>query len=373
MNISEARKLFPYLETGKIYLNHASTGPVNLRVIGVINDFLINASENEIDDFPAIMKEFSDTKKRLGEYLNCTPDRLAFLDNTTNGINVVAAGIDWKNGDHILLNDVEFPGNVYPFLNQQKKGVEVDFIKAHNGIVTAEEVIDAIKDSTRLVSISFVQFLSGYRADMKKIGEYCRSNGIIFCVDAIQGLGAVRLDVEKDKIDFLSCGTQKWMLGLQGMSFIYVSRELQRNMTPVNVGWLSVNDAWNLLDFNMSLKESAELFQTGTINSIGVFALNASLKIFEEYGYDSVEKNVLDNSEYLISRLKSIGIDPMVDEEKKYLSGIVTFRHDDAQMLYNKLEQHNIICSVREGALRIAPHFYNSREEIDNLIEVIRK
>ena len=155
----------------------------------------------------------------IGEMINCSGDRIAFLDNTTNGIIWLAQGIDWKAGDRIILNDVEFPANVYPFLQLKEKGVEIDFIKSTNGIVTAEEIINAIHPRTKLISISFVQFLSGYRIDLEKIGKVCKEKGIIFSVDAIQGLGAVRLDVEKFNIDFLAKRNAEMASGIAGISF----------------------------------------------------------------------------------------------------------------------------------------------------------
>jgi cysteine desulfurase / selenocysteine lyase len=372
MNLADVRELFPYIKTGKIYFNHASTGPVSQRVISAVNAHLLNASRYKIDDFQTIMRIVQETKNDLGSYINCKPERIAFLDNTSNGINIIANGIEWKEGDRILLNNLEFPANVYPFLNLKSKGVEVDFVKSVNGAASAEDIIAAITPSTRLVSVSYVQFLSGYRVDLEKIGKECRKRNIIFVVDAIQGLGALRIDVQKDMVDFIACGTQKWLLGFQGFSFIYVSEELQKKMSPAYMGWLSVKDAWNLLDFRLDPKDTADVFQTGTLNTLGTFAFNASLKLFSEYGYDNVENNVLNNSEYLIHNLRRIGISPMADFERKYLSGIVTFTHPDAEGVFKKLEKENIICSVREGALRVAPHFYNTEEDIDKLISALR-
>jgi cysteine desulfurase / selenocysteine lyase len=373
MDINEVRELFPYLKTGKIYFNHASTGPVSTRVLESLNAFLRNASEGKIDDYPTILATMQETKQELGNYLNCSPDRIAFLDNTTNGINIIASGIEWKKGDRIILNDAEFPANVYPFLNLQNKGIEVHFVKSKNGSASAEDIIEAITPSTRMISISQVQFVSGYRVNLQKIGKICREKGIIFCVDAIQGLGALRIDVEKDMIDFIACGVQKWMLGLQGLSFIYITKELQDKLNPAYIGWLSVNDAWNMLDYKLDLKESAEMFQTGTVNTLGIFSLNASIKLFNEFGYENVENNVLNNSEYLIKRLQKSGIDPLVTGDRKYLSGIVTFRHPHHQNIYEALEQENVICAIREGSFRIAPHFYNTQEEIDRFIEILEK
>ncbi len=281
-DILTARSYFPYLNTGRIYFNHASTGPISTRVRDILHEIILEKSETDIDNFQKFMQASSETKTLLGEMINCQAERIAFVDNTTNGINILAQGISWKRGDRILLNDLEFPANVYPFMNLKKEGVEIDIIKSRDGIVPSEDIIAGIKPETKLISVSQVQFLTGYRADLDKIGKVCKEKKIIFSVDAIQGLGAVRLDVEAQNIDFISSGSQKWLLGLQGLGFIYLSEELQSKINPKYVGWLSVEDAWNLLDYNLKLKSTAECFQSGTLNTFGIFALNESLKFFKE-------------------------------------------------------------------------------------------
>ncbi len=373
MEISEVREFFPYLKTGQIYFNHAATGPLSSKVVEALNGFLTDKSTNNIDDFPGFLKIMTETKEELGRMLNTKAERIAFTDNTTNGINIVAQGIRWKKGDRILLNDIEFPANVYPFLNLQKEGVEIDFVKSKNGVVSSEDVLNAVKPETRLIAISYVQFLSGYRADLEKIGMYCRKNGIIFSVDAIQGLGAVRLDVKNCNIDFLSVGTQKWMLGLQGLAFIYVSEDLQPKLEPKYVGWLSVEDAWNLLNFELTLRKTADAFQNGTVSTIGVYALHASLGLFKKVGYDKVQELVLSNTNYLMSELNKIGVKPLLyglpDEN---LAGIVTFEHTSATKIFEELGKKNIHFSVREGKVRLAPHFYNTPDEIDKVVLEIK-
>ena len=373
MDVTKARSYFPYLKSGKIYFNHASTGPLSQPVLDNINKVLYEKSETNIDEYLGLQSIIKETKNDLGELINATPDRIAFVDNTSNGINVLAMGIPWKRGDRILLNDLEFPANVYPFLNLQRLGVAVDFVKSHDGIVTAEDIIENIKAETRLVSISQVQFLTGYRADLGKIGNVCRERGILFSVDAIQGLGAVRLDVVKDKIDFISAGSQKWLLGLQGLGFIYVSKELQEKMVPGNVGWLSVEDAWNLLEYDLTLKKTADCFQGGTLNSIGIYALNASLNIFKEFGFDEIEKSVIRNSVYLMKKLQEIGIKPVLAEcESKNIAGIVSFNHAGGNKIYEALSQMNVHCALREGKFRLSPHFYNTAEETDKIVELLK-
>ena len=235
MNKAEVRNNFPYLKNDIIYFNHASTGPFSSLAVNRLINFLKEKSESKIDDYSSFLKVLEETKILLAELINCNVDRMAFLDNTSNGLNIIANGIEWKKGDRVLLNDVEFPSNVYPFLNLKRFGVEVDFVKSESGIVTADQIINSIKPETKLISVSFVQFLSGYKVDLEKIGSYCRANDIIFCVDGIQGIGAMSIDVRKYKIDFLSCGTQKWLLGMQGLAFIYVDEKLQKKMVPANI------------------------------------------------------------------------------------------------------------------------------------------
>jgi len=371
--VEKARSYFPYLKNGIIYFNHASTGPITTKVKESIESFLKERSEDKIDDYYAFKDVADETKEMIGEMINCSGDRIAFLDNTTNGIIWLAQGVDWKHGDRIILNDVEFPANVYPFLQLKEKGVEVDFIRSTNGIVTAEEIISAIQPRTKLISISFVQFLSGYRIDLEKIGKVCKEKGIIFSVDAIQGLGAVRLDVEKNNIDYLANGTQKWMLGLQGLAFIYVRKELQEKMKTAPIGWLAVKDAWDLLKYDITPKETAERFQPGTLNNIGIYAFNSSMKLFEELGFDEIEKQVLSNSKYFIDELAKIDYkSPLYSLPEKHLSGIVSFRTENGQKIIEYLNQKKIVCSLREGYIRFAPHFYNTKQDIDYVVDALQ-
>ncbi|HEX9250724.1 MAG TPA: aminotransferase class V-fold PLP-dependent enzyme [Ignavibacteriaceae bacterium] len=374
MNKTEVRNNFPYLDNGIIYFNHASTGPISSLVVNRLTSLLKEKSENKIDDYPSFLKVVEETKILLAELINCNIDRTAFIDNTSNGLNILAQSIQWKKGDRILLNDIEFPANVYPFLNLKRFGVEVDFVKSENGIVTADQIINAIKPQTKLVSVSFVQFLSGYKVDIEKIGNYCRSNNIIFCVDGIQGIGAVTIDVKKCKIDFLSCGTQKWLLGMQGLAFVYIDEELQRKIIPANVGWLSVENAWSLLDYKLDLKTSANVFQGGTLNAFGIYIFNTSLKLFKDFGFENIELEVLSNTKYFISKLKSVGLDCSLSNcSDAELAGIVTIKPRDAANVFEELEKKKIFCSIREGFIRFAPHFYNTHHEIDKVVEELQK
>lgn len=373
MDLNKARSYFPHTKNELIYFNHAATGPLPTTVTDKINEYTQERSFKWIDNFPRVSEYADSTKSDLGRMLNCPADRIAFTDNTSNGINIIAAGIKWKKGDRILLNNIEFPANIYPFLNLQKDGVEIDIIKSHNGIVSAEDIIENIKPGTRLVSISFVQFLTGYKADLEKIGNYCSEKDILFSVDAIQGLGALKLDVIKCKIDFLSAGTQKWLLGLQGLAFVYLTEELQKELDTKYVGWLSVEDAWNILNYDLTLLNTAARYQNGTISHIGVYAFRGAMDFFLQFSWDEIEKQVIENASYLGNSLKNIGISPLLDGcPVENLSGIVTFRHNKAQQVFEYFGKNKISCSVREGMVRLSPHFYNSKEEIDKTIDTLK-
>ncbi len=374
MNIVDVRNFFPYINNGIIYFNHASTGPFSTLVVNRLTELLKEKSQNKIDDYDSFLKVAEETKELLAEMINCNVDRTAFVDNTSNGLNILAQSIDWEKGDRILLNDVEFPANVYPFLNLKRLGVEVDFVKSENGFVTAEQIIESVRPETRMISISFVQFISGYKIDLEQIGNYCKANDIIFCVDGIQGIGAVQIDVTKCKIDFLSCGTQKWLLGMQGLAFIYVNEEFQKKMIPANVGWLSVQNAWDLLDYKMDLKTSANVFQGGTLNAFGIYAFNTSLNLLKEVGFQNIQLKVKSNTKYFIDKLKNINIAPILANcNEENLAGIVTIKAENPDVIFKELERNKIICSLREGLIRFSPHFYNTEKDIDIVVDVLQK
>lgn len=372
--ITKIRENFPHIKNGIIFLNVASTGPLSKSVIEDMELYIKQNSENDIDGFKAFLSREKYAKKIIAEMINTTADRIAFVDNTSNGINILAQGIAWKKGDRVLLNDLEFPANVYPFLNLEKEGIIVDFVKSKDGIVTADDLIEQMKPETKLVSVSQIQFLTGYRIDIEKLGNECRKRGIIFSVDGIQGMGAINPDIKKCSIDFLSSGTQKWMLGLQGLGFIYLSENLQKNLKQRFVGWKSVVNAWNILDYDLTLREDASRYQNGTISEIGVYAICASLNFMKEIGYKNIEEMVLNNASYLTDKLQEIGLNPLLkDCEDNNRSGIVTCKIDNAQSLHDELLSKKIHTAVREGFIRFSPHFYNNNEDIDKAVDELNK
>jgi cysteine desulfurase/selenocysteine lyase len=372
MTIPEARELFPHLKTGQVYFNHAAIGPWSNLVLKRVAEYSKQRSSSQIENYRFLLEWNANAKIKLGKLIGTIPERIAWVDNVSNGLNILAQGLEWKIGDRIILNDIEFPSNVYPFLNLKKLGVEIDFAKSHEGIVDVEDIEKLITSRTKLISISLVQFLSGYRADMDAIGELCRKHEIIFCVDAIQGAGVVEIDVQKSNIDFLTGGTQKWFMSSQGLSYLFITEELQKRLDQKNVGWTSVVNAWNLLDYDLTLKKNADCFQNGTVNALGVAVFEASLNLFDSVGIHNIEKEILENTKYFINRLDEINLNPILKNIKQnHRAGIVSFKHANANEIFKKLEQRKIYCAVRENMVRFSPHFYNTRDEINIVIDAL--
>lgn len=374
MSVEQIRSLFPHLDTGQIYFNHAAIGPWSKKVLDRINEYAAQRSGTMVENYPFFLEKNASAKEKLAKLLNAAPDRLAWVDNVSNGMNILANGLDWKVGDRIILNDIEFPSNIYPFMNLQREGVEIDFVKSKNGVVDVGDIENVITPKTKLISISSVQFLSGYRADIDAIGELCKEKKIIFCVDAIQGAGVVEHDVQRSKIDFLSGGTQKWLMSSQGLSYVYLTEELQQRINQKNVGWVSVANAWDLLSYDLKLKSTADALQSGTINVLGVCIFESVLDIFIDFGMENVEKRILENSKHFINKLSEIGTEPILQKiPDKNIAGIVSFKHEKANQIFEALQDKKIFGAVREGMIRFSPHFYNTLDEIDLVIDELKR
>jgi selenocysteine lyase/cysteine desulfurase len=310
MDLTLARSQFSYLKTRKIYFNHAAVSPIPKCSIDILKEYFIVRSKGEIENYFSFQKTILETKELIGKMINTSKDRIAFIDNTSNGLNILAQGLDWKAGDRILLYDVEFPSNVYPFMNLKKYGVELDFISPANGRIELCDIEKNIQPRLRLLTLSHVQFLNGFRADLKTIGEFCRSKGIIFCVDGIQAVGAVPVDVKEMKIDFMSCGVYKWLMSVEGTAFIFLTEEIQNRINQKFVGWTSVKNAWDILNYDLTLENTAKKFENGAMNFPGIASLNSAIKMFNSHGLNEIHKKVVSNAEYLIVELEKLGVEP---------------------------------------------------------------
>jgi len=363
-NLPLYRSWFPFLSTGKIWMNHAAISPLSRRVSEAVAQYLHRREVEEIDTYVSSLPIVAKTKENLGTMIGASSDRIAFAGNTSDGLNVLATGMEWHTGDRIVLNDSEFPSNIVPFINLRRHGVEIDFLKTQNGEITPERIEELITPRTRLVSLSFVQFLSGFRADLEAIGSVCKKHGVIFCVDAIQGLGASPLNVRSSNIDFLSCGGPKWLMALMGIGFIYVSEEMQQRIHQAHAGWTSNRNFFgDFFTYRIDFDETARRYENGTQNYTGIVALSESTSTLLEVGIDKIEGHLHHITDNIIAGVDEAGFDVVTPRERSKRAGIVTFKCPNTRELFDSLVKENIIVSLREGMIRVAPHFYNSLDE----------
>jgi selenocysteine lyase/cysteine desulfurase len=376
--LNRARSFFPHTRQGKNYLNHASTSPLSSRVVNAMMKYLHNRSEGELETYFSDIKMVGDLRTLVAKLVNAeSPDRIAFQINTSDAINVVASGLPWAPGDSIILNDIEFPANVYPYLNLKRLGVEIDTIRAVDGRITPDMIASRIRPRTRLVALSAVQYLSGYRADLGTIGNMCRGRGIVFAVDGIQAIGAVQLDVQRMKIDALGAGAQKWQMGPHGSGFLYLTEALQQRIAQTNLGWLSVEDPWSFHKYDQPLAASARRYEGGSLNMPSLHGLHASLSTLLEFGPEAVENHILGITEMLRKALADInGLTVVTSYPDAERAGIVTVRLPegvDTKELFRQISKRNIFIALREGQLRYSPHFYSSPDEMLEAAQVTRE
>ncbi len=370
MNLKKYKNIFPVAKSD-VYLNHAAIAPFSFNVIKAINEFLVMRSQKGVDVYAFVVEKKKELKKNISTLINGNPENIAIIGNTSEGLNWLVNSLSWNAGDRILLTDYEFPSNVYPFLNLKRFGVEVDFVKNRDGKIYVEDIESKISPQTKIISISFVEFLNGFRNNLKEIGKICKNNNIIFSVDAIQGVGALPLDVQSCNIDFISNGGHKWLMGPQGCGFMYIAPTLHENLHPAFAGWLSVEDSWNFLEYKLDFIEDAGRYEIGTANALGIIGCKASTDLLVEVGTENIEKHLFSLGDYLIESLKNIDMIYNGSLSLEERSGIYSFNYKDTEVLkdlHQYLSTNKIHVSYRNGALRISPHFYNDKDDIDIFI-----
>jgi len=373
--LARARALFPHTAQSKIYLNHAGTSPLSTRVVDAMTGYLQSRSAGVLDTYREDITMVAECRASVARLINAeSAERIAFQTSTSDAINVLASGIAWKTGDRVLLGDVEFPANVYPYLNLKSRGVEIDFMKISDGRVTAGMIEERITPRTRLIALSAVQYLSGHRSDLRTVGELCRRKGIIFAVDAIQAVGAIQIDVQGMTIDFLAAGAQKWQMSPHGAGFLYITEELQSRIRQSNLGWLAVAHPWQFHDFEQPLASTARRYEGGSLNMPSLWGMHAAIRTLMEYDPAVIEAHILAITAELIEGFRKLdGVSvftPVADAQR---AGIVTIGLDPAynpKKAFEYLFSHGLTAALRDGMLRFSPHFYNSAEEMRRTVEL---
>ncbi len=370
---------FPILRKWHFF-NHAGVSPLPRVAADAISAYATQARDSAYLD-NAWYGDVEKLRQTTAALLNAHRDEIAFVKNTSEGISIVAQGIDWQWGDKIVTTAVEYPANVYPWMEQVRShGVKLEQVAEEDDghgrkFVPIEKIIEAAQDpKCRLVALSHVEFASGQRMDLAPLGKFCRDNGKLFSVDAIQSLGVFPIDVKAMNIDYLSADGHKWLLGPEGAGVFYCRRELIERTRPVLIGWMNVVDAQKYGDYNYTLRPDAGRFECGTHNVPGLLSLKASVDLLRDIGVEAISHRIKELTDRLIIGLMLKGYQIVSPRGGLDWSGIVSFtspKHSHEQIVLALRKQHRIEIALREGRLRVSPHFYNTDKQIDLLINVM--
>ncbi|MGI6574946.1 MAG: aminotransferase class V-fold PLP-dependent enzyme [bacterium] len=358
-----------------IFFDVANKNALPIPVTSVIADYLYKqqTTGGNKDEWKKTMEE---ARVNLARLINGCPEEIAFTKNTSEGLNIAANGIPFRPGDNVILNDNEHPNNIYCWLNLADKGVKVRWAPSKKGMVMADDIEQLIDNSTRAVSVSFVTFMPGNRNDITAISKVCRAKGIYLVVDVVQGLGILDVDVVKLGIDMFAASGHKGLLSPHGIGVFYCRKEVMDQIKPTYVARGSmiapVAIEHDKLDYKLLLSDVATRYEIGNHNYLGITALNEGLKFINAIGINIIKKRVLELSGYLSERLTALGVELLSPTEELYRSGIVCFRTADTAGLYRWLQQNKVIVSYRRDSIRASLHFYNTKEEIDRFLQLIR-
>lgn len=375
------RELFPILDQGH-YLNHAAIAPWPLPVAEAVRQFAEENLRRGPRDYSAWIRREQSLRGQLAELAGAaSPEDITLLKNTTEGISLVAWGLDWRAGDNLVLPRGEFASNRLPWLAQAGRGVvvrEVDIrgVDTRNGRDPEAALIAAMDRGTRLLSVSAVQWSDGFRLDLGRLGEACHERGVLFFVDAIQQLGALRLSVEDCRVDFLAADAHKWLLGPEGIAVFYSRPKARERLTLPQQGWHMFEDPWHFQRDDWTPAASGKRFEAGSPNSLGQAALHAAAGLLLERGMRAVEARILENTRHLVTRLGQLpGVRLVSHGDPARQSGIVSFASDrmPARELHGRLAARDVSCALRGDAIRLSPHFYQGEQEIEAFLEVLEE
>lgn len=351
------------------YLDHAAVAPWTAPARDALRAWADDLAANGDTNWPAWARRLEHLRAAAARLLGATHEEIALVRNTTEGINLVAEGFPWRDGDNLVTLADEFPSNLYPWMNLASRGVETRRVAAAAGRVRLEDLAAACDARTRLVAVSWVNYASGWRQDLEALCELAHRRGALLCIDGIQGLGVFPLDVRQTPIDFLSADGHKWLLGPEGAGIFYLRREHLDLLRPLGVGWNSVVQANDFSHIELNLKSSAARYEGGTYNLGGLLALGASLDVLLALGIENIAARVLEITELACQRLAGIGATIASCREPPHASGIVAFELPgrvpaDAR---KRCLEAGVALGVRGGRLRISPHAYNNSDDIERL------
>ena len=369
---------FPWAIAGdQIFLNHASTGPLPQRAVDRIQELTALRAQPWRYTTEMQFDELANARVRCARLIGAEPREIALTVNTSYGLNLAARALPFERGDIVITSDREYPSNVYPWMElEAARGVKLERIPCA-GILPDEDAILAALDRPRVscVVLSWVSFATGYRIDLERVGRACRERGIWFVLDAIQGVGAAPLDVRSAPVDVVACGAQKWLLAPWGSGFVWLRPDLVESLRPVDVSWMATrcsDDFTRLTDYDFTYRENARRFEVITLPYQDFAGLNESLDVFLEVGLETVYERV----ERLTGRIVDWALGRsdvrlVTPPERQRRAGIVAVAPRDPVAASERLTTAGVIHSLREGAIRLSPHFYNTEEEIDRALHLL--
>lgn len=363
------------LDENIIYLNHAAVAPWPLQTTAAVKAFADENARQGSKDYELWLIREKDLRNRLAQLINApSTDEIALLKSTSEGLSLIAYGLPWQSGDNIVIPAEEFPSNRIVWQSLESRGVITRLIPVTKLDDPEQALIDAMDSHTRLLSCSSVQYATGLRLDIERLGHACKQSDTLFCVDAIQSIGALQFDVQACQADFAVADGHKWMLGPEGSALFYCRKELINRIELKQYGWHMVQDYTDFNKKEWQPNKTAQRFECGSPNMTGIVALHASVGLLLDIGMDTVEKQVMEKSAYLIKKLTALSdieiLSPLDDNRR---AGIVLFRKldTDTEALYRHLQQHNVICAMRGGGIRFSPHFYTALEKIDSAVSLV--
>jgi cysteine desulfurase / selenocysteine lyase len=352
-----------------IYLNHAAVSPLPRRAAEAMQWLAADALEFGSLHYGQWLETYEGLRSAAARLIGAERSEIALVKNTSEGISTVAIGLDWRPGDKMVAFREEFPSNYYPWKKLEETGVRVEWLSYLDPLERIEQACRGAK----LLAISFVQYLSGYRADLEAIGEICHRSGCIFLVDAIQGMGAFPLNVRKARIHALAADGHKWMLGPEGCGILFISQEVQDLVRPIEFGWTNVAGYKDYASRDMTLRREAGRYECGTLNTIGCYGLRASIAFLLEIGLGVISPVVQNLGDRVAEGVQTKGYEVLGNRTAANGAGIVSFRKVgmESALVVEKLKAAGVVAAARQGWVRVSPHFYISPEEIGRMVEAL--
>jgi cysteine desulfurase / selenocysteine lyase len=370
----EIRALFPITER-YTYLNHAAVSPLPTTTVRAVESQLRDVNENGSANFRDWLATKEQARELLANLLGARPEQVAFMRNTSDALSSVANGLTWRAGDNIVTFAREFPSNIYPWLRLRDAfGIEVRMCEERAGRIDLNELENLIDSNTRVVSVSHVQFASGFRIDLQRLGRVVRQHDALFVVDAIQALGVIPTNVEAEFIDIAAGAGHKWLMAPEGVGYLYLSDRARERIQPTLVGWISVPNPDNYLDFEQGWNKGTLAWETGTGPASLFYGFKASLELLTSHGVQRIANYLEDLTDHLCEGLNGKRYEVVSSRAPGEKSQIVCIRPPagfSAMALYHQLNARNIVTAPRGDRLRIAPHFYNTAAEVDELIKAL--